>query len=76
VADRGVLIYEPGSKTDWGTPTRSGWIAMEGRAAWANAQAFAEGAFSDGKRFVSMGNPKSDIWVLDLEHGSRSADLR
>jgi serine/threonine protein kinase/Tol biopolymer transport system component len=75
VADPGVLIYEPGSENGLGD-TDLFWMDRGGKvlSRVGERAGFRGGRLSpDGKRFaVSLGNPKSDIWVLDLEHGSRA----
>ena len=75
VADRGVLIYEPGSENGLGD-TDLFWMDRSGKvlSRVGERAGFRGGRLShDGKRFaVALGNPKSDIWVLDLEHGSRA----
>jgi len=75
VADSGLLLYEPGTETGLGDTDllrvdRTGKIL--GHA--AERAAFRGGRLSpDGKRLaISLGNPKSDIWVLDLENGTRT----
>ena len=75
VSDRGVLVYEPGTENGLGD-TDVFWMDRTGKILnrAADRAGFRGGRLSpDGKRFaVALGNPKSDIWVLDLEHGSRT----
>jgi len=75
VADQGVLVYEPGSENGLGD-TDVFWMDRTGKvlSRVAERAGFRGGRLSpDGKRFaVALGNPKSDIWVLDIEHGSRT----
>jgi Tol biopolymer transport system component len=74
VSQSGLLVYEPGSKT-LGNDLM--WMDRTGKATSKAAErAFYKGAgrFSpDGKRLaVAMGDPQADIWVFDLERGSRT----
>jgi Tol biopolymer transport system component len=75
VADSGVLLYEPGSQNSMGD-TDLHWMDRSGKILSRVAERldYRGGQLSpDGKRLaISMGNPKSDIWVFDLEHGSRT----
>jgi Tol biopolymer transport system component len=75
VADSGLLLYEPGTETGLGDTDllrvdRTGKVLGH----VAERAAFRGGRLSpDGKRLaISLGNPKSDIWVLDLENGTRT----
>ncbi|MGC2193337.1 MAG: protein kinase [Terriglobales bacterium] len=75
VADSGVLLYEPGSENGIGD-TDVLWVDRSGKILGhvAERAGYRGGALSpDGKRLaISMGNPKSDIWVFDLQHGART----
>ena len=75
VADNGVLLYEPGSLDGTGD-TDLIWTDRSGKVLShvAERSSFRGGRLSpDGKRLaISMGNSKSDIWVFDLENGSRT----
>ncbi len=75
VADGGTLLYEPGAETGGGD-TEVSWMDRSGRALGPVAEraAYRGGALSpDGKRLaLSIGNPKSDIWVFDLERNIRT----
>ena len=75
VSDSGVLVYEPGSEGGLGD-TDAFWMDRTGKILnrVAERAGFRGGRLSpDGKRFaVALGNPKSDIWVLDMERGSRT----
>jgi Tol biopolymer transport system component len=75
VADQRVLVYEPGSESGLGD-TDAFWLDRSGKVLTRVTEraGFRGGRLSpDGKRFaVALGNPKSDIWVLDIEHGSRT----
>jgi Tol biopolymer transport system component/tRNA A-37 threonylcarbamoyl transferase component Bud32 len=73
-SQNGLLVYEPGSKT-LGTDVY--WMDRSGKALSKVAErAFYKGAgriSPDGKRLaLSMGDPQADIWVLDLDRGSRT----
>jgi len=75
VAENGVLLYEPGSGETLGTTDllrvdRTGKVLSH----VAERASFRGGRLSpDGKRLaVAMGNPQSEIWVFDLEKGSRN----
>jgi eukaryotic-like serine/threonine-protein kinase len=75
VADGGTLLYEPGADNGGGD-TDVSWVDRSGKVLSRVAEPgpYRGGALSpDGKRLaVSLGNPKSDIWVFDLEHGTRT----
>ncbi len=75
VADGGTLLYEPGSENGTGS-TDVQWMDHSGKVLSHVAEPgpYRGGALSpDGKRLaVSLGNPKSDIWVFDLEHNTRT----
>ncbi len=75
VAESGVLLYEPGMENGIGD-TDVLWVDRSGKVLGhvAERAGYRGGALSpDGKRLaMSMGNPKSDIWVLDLAHGTRT----
>ena len=73
-SQNGLLVYEPGSKT-LGTDVY--WMDRSGKVLSKVAErAFYKGAgriSPDGKRLaLSMGDPQADIWVLDLDRGSRT----
>jgi len=74
VADGGVLLYEPGSTARGDTAAL--WMDREGKVLGpvAEPSSYLGGQLSpDGKRLaISLGDPRADIWILDLEHGSRS----
>ena len=70
----GTLIYEPGSKT---LGTDLFWLDRNGKTlSKVGERAFYKGSgrlSPDGKRLaVAMGDPQADIWVFDLERGSRT----
>jgi len=75
VADTGILLYEPGPENGIGN-TDAFWMDRSGKVLGRVAEPgpYRGGALSpDGKRLaVSLGNPKSDIWVFDLERGTRT----
>jgi eukaryotic-like serine/threonine-protein kinase len=75
VADSGVLLYEPGSESGLGD-TDLLWMDRNGKVLShiADRSSYRGGQLSpDGKRLaISVGNPKQDIWIFDLEHGSRT----
>ena len=73
-SENGLLIYEPGSKTlgtDLFWRDRSGKLLNK-----VGDRGFYKGSgriSPDGKRLaVAMGDPQADIWVFDLERGSRT----
>jgi dipeptidyl aminopeptidase/acylaminoacyl peptidase len=72
--DSGLLLYEPGTaKVD---DVTMAWVDREGKVLGHMGEPLPyKGArpSPDGKRLaVSMGDPKADIWIYDLGHGSRS----
>jgi Tol biopolymer transport system component len=75
VSENGLLLYEPGMENGIGD-TDALWLDRSGKIIGhlGERAGYRGGTLSpDGKKFaVSMGNPKSDIWVLDLEHGTRT----
>ena len=75
VADGGILLYEPGAETGIGD-TDVSWMDRSGKVLGHVVErgAYRGGVLSrDGKRLaLSIGNPKSDIWVFDLERGTRT----
>jgi serine/threonine protein kinase/Tol biopolymer transport system component len=75
VADGGILLYEPGAETGIGD-TDVSWMDRSGKVLGHIVErgAYRGGVLSpDGKRLaLSIGNPKSDIWVFDLERGTRT----
>jgi len=74
VADRGVLVYEPGGNTTGDTQLL--WMDRTGKVLGPIAEraAYKGGVLSpDGKRLaIGLGEPRSDIWIFDTEHGSRT----
>jgi eukaryotic-like serine/threonine-protein kinase len=73
-SQNGMLVYEPGSKT-LGSDLL--WMDRTGKDLGKVAErSFYKGAgriSPDGKKLaVAMGEPQSDIWVLDLVRGSRT----
>ena len=73
-SQNGLLIYETGTKalgTDLFWRDRSGRVLTQ-----VGERGFYKGAgriSPDGKRLaVGMGDPQADIWVFDLERGSRT----
>jgi serine/threonine protein kinase/dipeptidyl aminopeptidase/acylaminoacyl peptidase len=74
-SDNGVLLYEPGSENGLGN-TDVLWMDRSGKvlSRVAEPDAYRGGTLSpDGKRLaVSLGNPKSDIWIFDLERSTRT----
>ncbi|MFZ0816814.1 MAG: hypothetical protein WAM78_14915, partial [Candidatus Sulfotelmatobacter sp.] len=73
-SQNGVLLYEEGSKT---LGTDIFWMDRSGKMLGKIAErAFYKGSGQvspDGKRIaVSMGDPQADIWVFDLERGSKT----
>jgi serine/threonine protein kinase/Tol biopolymer transport system component len=74
VSQNGILIYEPGSKT---LGTDLFWLDLNGkqlgRVADRNFYKGSGRVSPDGKRLaVSMGDPQADVWVFDLQRGSRT----
>jgi dipeptidyl aminopeptidase/acylaminoacyl peptidase len=74
VANKGVLVYEPGANTVGDTVAL--WMDRNGKVLGPVAEPgpYKGGVLSpDGKRLaMAMGEPKADIWVFDLQHGSRT----
>jgi eukaryotic-like serine/threonine-protein kinase len=74
VAENGVLVYEPGSNTVGDSVAL--WMDRNGKVLGPIAEpaAYKGGVLSpDGKRLaLGLGDPKSDIWIFDLQHGSRT----
>jgi eukaryotic-like serine/threonine-protein kinase len=75
VAENGTLLYEPGSGENLGSTDllrvdRTGKVLSH----VAERDVFRGGRLSpDGRRLaVAMGNPQSEIWVFDLEKGTRN----
>jgi len=73
-SENGMLVYEPGSKT---LGTDLFWRDRTGkRLSQVGDRGFYKGSGQispDGKRLaVAMGDPQADIWVFDLERGSRT----
>ena len=70
----GLLVYEPGTKAlgiDLGWVDRTGKLISKiaERAPYKGAGALSP----DGKRLaIPVGDPEADIWVFDLERGSRT----
>ena len=75
VAGSGTLLYEPGLENGIGD-TDILWMDRSGKilSHVAERAGYRGGRLSpDGKRLaIAMGNPKSDIWVFDLENGART----
>jgi len=73
VAQNGVLVYEPGANTVGDTFAL--WMNRDGKVLGqvAEPSTYKGGVLSpDGKRLaMAMGEPRPDIWILDLQHGSR-----
>jgi len=73
VSQNGVLVYEPGGNS-FGDKLAL-WVNRDGKVLGQVAEpaAYKGGVLSpDGKRLaMSMGVPRLDIWILDLQHGSR-----
>ncbi len=74
VSQNGLLIYEPGIKSQGSDLI---WLDRNGKVTGNVAErGFYKGSgrFSpDGKKLVvSMGDPQTDVWVLDLTNGSRT----
>lgn len=74
VAEKGVLVYEPGSNAIGDTAAL--WMDRNGKVLGPVAEpaAYKGGVLSpDGKRLaMAVGEPKADIWIFDLQHGSRT----
>jgi eukaryotic-like serine/threonine-protein kinase len=74
VADDGVLVYQPGSNNVGDTELL--WIDRSGKLLGhvAERSSYKGGQLSpDGKRLVlSLGDPSTNIWVFDLERGTRT----
>ncbi len=75
VAGSGTLLYEPGLENGIGD-TDILWMDRGGKILGhaAERSGYRGGRLSpDGKRLaIAMGNPKSDIWIFDLENGART----
>jgi eukaryotic-like serine/threonine-protein kinase len=75
VAGGGTLLYEPGMENGIGD-TDILWMDRSGKilSHVAERSGYRGDRLSpDGKRLaIAMGNPKSDIWVFDLENGART----
>jgi Tol biopolymer transport system component/tRNA A-37 threonylcarbamoyl transferase component Bud32 len=73
VAQNGVLVYEPGGNSVGDKLAL--WMNRDGKVLGQVAEpaAYRGGVLSpDGKRLaMGIGVPKADIWILDLQHGSR-----
>ena len=73
VAQNDVLVYEPGANTVGDTIAL--WMNRDGKVLGqvAEPSTYKGGVLSpDGKRLaMAMGEPRPDIWILDLQHGSR-----
>ena len=73
VAQNGVLVYEPGASAVGDTIAL--WMNRDGKVLGqvAEPSTYKGGVLSpDGKRLaMAMGEPRPDIWILDLQHGSR-----
>jgi protease II len=73
VAQNGVLVYEPGASTV--SDTIALWMNRDGKVLGQVAEpaTYKGGVLSpDGKRLaMAMGEPRPDIWILDLQRGSR-----
>lgn len=74
VAGDGMLLYEPGTNTSGNVDLL--WMDRDGKILGhaAEAGAYKGGSLSpDGKRLaVPIGDPAASVWVLDLEHGTRT----
>jgi eukaryotic-like serine/threonine-protein kinase len=74
VADEGTLLYQPGSNTVGDTDLV--WMDRNGKAVGhvAERASYKGGRLSpDGKRLaVSLGDPSTNIWILDLERATRT----
>jgi eukaryotic-like serine/threonine-protein kinase len=73
-ADDGTLLYEPGTNTLGNVDLL--WMDRDGKILGRAAEsgAYKGGRLSpDGKRLaIPVGDPAASIWVLDLEHGTRT----
>ena len=73
VAQNGVLVYAPGDSSVGDKLAL--WMNRDGKVLGQVAEpaAYKGGVLSpDGKRLVmSIGEPRTDFWILDLQHGSR-----
>src|SRR6266403_4550690 len=74
VADDSVLLYQPGSNNVGDTELL--WMDRNGKLLGhvAERSSYKGGRLSpDGKRLaVSLGDPSTNIWVFDLERGTRT----
>jgi Tol biopolymer transport system component/tRNA A-37 threonylcarbamoyl transferase component Bud32 len=73
VAQSGALVYEPGANSVGDKLAL--WMNRDGKVLGPVAEpgAYKGGVLSpDGKRLaMGIGEPRADIWILDLQHGSR-----
>ena len=73
VAQNGVLVYAPGDNSVGDKLAL--WVNRDGKVLGPVAEpaAYKGGVLSpDGKRLaMGIGEPRADIWILDLQHGSR-----
>jgi Tol biopolymer transport system component len=73
VTQNGVLVYEPGANSV--VDKLALWLNRDGKVLGQVAEpgAYKGGVLSpDGERLaMGIGEPRADIWVLDLKHGSR-----
>lgn len=73
VAGNGVLVYEPGANSVGDKLAL--WMNRDGKVLGPVAEPapYKGGVLSpDGKRLaMGIGEPRSDLWILDLQHGSR-----
>ena len=74
VAGDGTLLYEPGTNTLGNIDLQ--WMDRDGKIIGRAAESgsYKGGRLSpDGKRLaVPIGDPAASIWVLDLDHGTRT----
>jgi eukaryotic-like serine/threonine-protein kinase len=74
VAKEGALLYQPGSSTVGDTDLL--WMDRNGKVLGRAAErsSYKGGRISpDGKRLaISLGDPSTNIWILDLERGTRT----
>ncbi len=74
VAGDGILLYQPGSNTVGDTDLL--WMDRSGKLLGHAAErgSYKGGQLSpDGKRLaVSLGDPSANIWIFDLERGTRT----
>jgi len=73
VAQNGVLVYEPGGSSSGDKLAL--WMSRDGKVLGQVAEPgpYKGGVLSpDGNRLaMGLGEPRADIWILDLKHGSR-----